>query len=51
MAYDEQLSERVREALAGQQDVTERKMFGGLCVMIRGNMCLGSTNTTNRPRI
>ncbi len=41
MAYDEQLAERVREALAGQQDVTERKMFGGLCVMIRGNMCLG----------
>ena len=45
MAYDEHLAARVRAAL-GEQDgiqdgITERKMFGGLCIMLRGNMCVG----------
>jgi hypothetical protein len=33
MAYDEGLAERVRDALRGRVDVTERKMFGGLAFM------------------
>lgn len=41
MAYDEQLAERIRDALAGRLDVTERKMFGGLCVMLGGHMACG----------
>ena len=41
MAYDEGLAERVRDALEDEPDVTERKMFGGLCLMLRGNMCCG----------
>ena len=41
MAYDEQLAERVRGVLAGQQGLTERKMFGGLTFMLAGNMCVG----------
>ena len=40
MAYDEQLAERVRGVLAGQQGLTERKMFGGLTFMLAGNMCV-----------
>lgn len=39
MAYDEGLAGRMRGALPGH--VTERKMFGGLCFLDRGNMCCG----------
>lgn len=31
MAFDEGLAERVRELIADQSDISERKMFGGLC--------------------
>lgn len=44
MAYDEGLAQRVRELLedrADVMDVVEKKMFGGLCFMVQGNMCLG----------
>lgn len=41
MAYDEQLADRIREALADQDDISERKMFGGLSFMLGGNMCCG----------
>ena len=44
MAYDERLAERVRAALAaaaGDADVSERKMFGGICFMVGGNMAVG----------
>ena len=37
MAYDEGLAERVRNA-AAEYDLRERKMFGGLGFMARGNM-------------
>ena len=41
MAYDEGLAERIREVLADEVGLTEKKMFGGLCMMVRGNMCCG----------
>ena len=41
MAYDEGLAVRVREVLANRSDVTEKRMFGGLCFMVSGNMCCG----------
>jgi TfoX/Sxy family transcriptional regulator of competence genes len=41
VAYDEGLAQRVREVLANQRDVAERKMFGGLAFLVRGNMCCG----------
>src|SRR5215211_1105574 len=41
MAYDEALADRIRDALAGRDVVTERKMFGGLAFMVGGNMCCG----------
>ena len=41
MAFDEELAERVRSALAGRDSITERKMFGGLAFMLHGNMCCG----------
>lgn len=42
MAYDEKLAQRVRALLDGKEDdVVEKKMFGGLCFMVRGHMCVG----------
>ena len=41
MAYDEGLAQRVREALSDQDGLTEKKMFGGLCFLLNGNMCCG----------
>lgn len=41
MAYDEGLASRVRSVLSKQKGLVEKKMFGGLAFMLRGNMCLG----------
>ncbi len=41
MAYDERLVQRVRTLLAGEPDLSERKMFGGVSFMLAGNMCCG----------
>jgi TfoX/Sxy family transcriptional regulator of competence genes len=41
MAYDEALAARVRSAFAGEPGVIEKKMFGGLAFMVRGNMACG----------
>ena len=41
MAFNEELALRVRQSLGEQTGVTERKMFGGLCFMVRGNMLGG----------
>ena len=41
MAFDEHLAERVRALLAQRADVDERRMFGGLGLLVAGNMCVG----------
>jgi hypothetical protein len=41
MAYDEELAERIRAEIAGEQNLTEMKMFGGLAFLIGGNMAVG----------
>lgn len=41
MAYDEGVAQRVREALQHRTDLTEKKMFGGLCFLLGGNMAAG----------
>jgi TfoX/Sxy family transcriptional regulator of competence genes len=41
VAYDERLAARVRDILAGDPALSERKMFGGLAFMLDGNMCCG----------
>ena len=38
---DELLVECVRRVLKRRKGVTEKKMFGGVCFMINGNMCVG----------
>lgn len=41
MAYSESLANRIRDEFLGRTDVREKKMFGGLCFMVAGNMCCG----------
>jgi TfoX/Sxy family transcriptional regulator of competence genes len=38
MAYDEELANRIRELIAAEAGVTEKRMFGGLAFLIGGNM-------------
>lgn len=38
MTYDAELADRVREALASEPELGERKMFGGLAFLIDGRM-------------
>ena len=41
MAYDEGLADRIRKSLGLDALLSERKMFGGLCFMVNGNMAFG----------
>jgi len=41
MAYNEQLADRIREALVDLPKVEEKLMFGGCCFMVNGKMCIG----------
>lgn len=51
MAYDEGLAQRLREEFAVRDDVIEKKMFGGLCFMLAGNMCCGIVKETLMARV
>jgi hypothetical protein len=41
MAFDQALALRLRAALAGRKDISEKRMFGGICVLLNGNMLCG----------
>ena len=41
MAYNEKLAGRIREAIADIPNVAEKFMFGGVCFMLNGKMCVG----------
>jgi TfoX/Sxy family transcriptional regulator of competence genes len=41
MPYDEKLADRIRALVTDNPAVTERKMFGGIAFMFRGNMFVG----------
>ena len=43
MAYDEQLADRIRELVGSEADLTERKMFGGLAFLLKGNMAVAAS--------
>ena len=43
MAYDVDLSDRVREVLRPEPGVTEKRMFGGLAFLIGGNMAVAAS--------
>ncbi len=43
MAYDEELAGRIRELLASEPDLSEKKMFGGLAFLVGGNMAVAAS--------
>ena len=43
MAYDEDLANRLRELLVGEDGITEKKMFGGLAFLLNGNMAVSAS--------
>ena len=45
MAANEILVERMRDALASRGNIEERRMFGGLCVLMNGNMLCGASGS------
>lgn len=51
MAYDEQLANRIRQAFGARDDITERKMFGGLAFLYLGRMCCGIVGSDLMVRI
>ena len=45
MAYDEDLANRLRALLAGEEGVTEKKMFGGLAFLLQGRLSVAASRT------
>ena len=43
MAYDEDIANRIREIVAPEAGVTEKRMFGGLAFLINGNMSVSAS--------
>jgi TfoX-like protein len=43
VAYDVELAARIRELVAGEPDLTEKAMFGGLAFLIGGNMAVAAS--------
>ena len=39
---DDALIERIRPNFRRRMGASEKRMFGGICFMINGNMCVGS---------
>ncbi len=40
MAFDEDLADRIRELVASERGLSEKKMFGGLAFFVGGNMAI-----------
>ena len=51
MAYDESLAERIRNAMAGDSALSEKKMFGGLAFLHRGLMFVGVSGSKLMARV
>ena len=44
MGYDHDLADRVRELLAGEDGLSEQRMFGGLAFLVDGNMAVAASS-------
>lgn len=51
MAFDEGVAERLRESFADVEGVVIKKMFGGMAVMVNGNMSCGVVSDTLMVRV
>ena len=43
MAYDEDLANRIRELVAAETGITEKRMFGGLAFLAGGHMAVAAS--------
>jgi TfoX/Sxy family transcriptional regulator of competence genes len=43
VTYDEDLAERIRELVANERGLSERRMFGGLAFLVGGNMAIAAS--------
>jgi hypothetical protein len=43
VAYDEDLADRIRELLAAEAGLSEKKVFGGLAFLVGGNMAVSAS--------
>ncbi len=43
MAYDEVDADRIRDLVAGEPDLTEKKMFGGLAFLVAGHLAVAAS--------
>jgi hypothetical protein len=43
VAFDEDLANRLRELVARERGLTEKRMFGGLAFLINGNMAVSAS--------
>jgi TfoX/Sxy family transcriptional regulator of competence genes len=41
MAFNEALAQRIRTALARKKNIEAKKLFGGICFLLNGNMLVG----------
>ena len=41
MAFSEELAERIRQGLARRKGIEEKRMFGGIGFLLKGNMLVG----------
>jgi TfoX/Sxy family transcriptional regulator of competence genes len=46
MAYSEALADRIRQAFGRRRGLAEKKMFGGVGFLLRGNLCVGVWKTS-----
>ncbi|HWA32501.1 MAG TPA: TfoX/Sxy family protein [Cyclobacteriaceae bacterium] len=51
MAYNEALTDRLRNSLAGVKNIEEKRMFRGVTFMVNGKMCISVGDTTLMCRI
>ena len=51
MAFDEGLAQRIREVLATERGVVEKRMFGGIAFLLNGNMAVGVVGDTLMVRV
>ena len=51
MAFDEGVAQRLRRIFSGWKGITEKRMFGGIAFMDRGNMCCGVVNDALMARV
>ena len=43
VAYDQELADQIRELVAGEDGLTQQRMFGGLAFLINGNMAVAAS--------